>query len=183
MGQEIAFLAAIDTPAPPLDSESTVSPTTLNKLLGGISRCLQQLSQLQFKGQLNYLWDRIYWNLTVGKLNTPYRLYMRYIKRSPAEVRLLDMNRVITKAKNEYVGSIYPGSLTLIHVKENYSKLEQRDLGWSKLALEGVEIYEVNGSHTTIMREPEVKYVAEHLLSSLQKNRDKSSTNMILDCP
>jgi aspartate racemase len=102
-----------------------------------------------------------------------YKSYIRYIKRSPQELRLLDVLKANSQASGSYVPQVYTGQLTLFRASRRSVRLDYKpDLGWGELALGGVEIHEVPGSHlgaTGIMWEPNVRLLAEKLKPCLEK--------------
>ncbi len=169
-GQEIAFLGIFDTSAPELPKASTDTSAEKTAFLGKILFHTRKLFKLGLKEQFNYLWARIYWHFMIGKLSIFYRSYLRYIKRSLPELLLLNLNLANSQARQTYLPSVYPGKLTLLVCGQMNRELgNEDDLGWKKLALGGVEIHKLNGSHTTIMEEPDVKLVAEELHSCLEQ--------------
>ncbi|MEH2192673.1 MAG: amino acid adenylation domain-containing protein [Nostoc sp.] len=74
---------------------------------------------------------------------------------------------------------IYPGKLTIIRAKEdmpedpnnhlNTKDSDDLSLGWSEFCSQPVDINFVLGNHITIMAEPHVQVLAEHLKDSIKK--------------
>ncbi|MGF1937144.1 MAG: amino acid adenylation domain-containing protein [Nostoc sp. ChiQUE02] len=74
---------------------------------------------------------------------------------------------------------IYPGKLTIIRAKEdmpedpnnhlNTEDSEDLSLGWSEFCTEPVDIHFVLGNHITIMAEPHVQVLAEHLKDCIKE--------------
>jgi thioesterase domain-containing protein/uncharacterized protein YbdZ (MbtH family) len=63
-----------------------------------------------------------------------------------------------------YEPAAYPGRVTLLRSRaQALSRFQRPDLGWGSLALEGVEVIVVPGSHDTILTEPYVKVLGKRL--------------------
>jgi thioesterase domain-containing protein len=180
-GEKVALLAIFDTEAPShQNSVSMAESPVYQKLIKTTSEHFYQLSKLAFKNKINYIWERLDWNLKVGKFNSVYKFYLRYIKRAVAELPLLDLARSNLIAYAKYVPSIYSGKLTLFFSTDRDRELEpDDDLGWNGLVTGGVELYECPGKHTTVMQEPNVKVMAEKLIICLRKAQENSSGNKL----
>ncbi|BBD60329.1 amino acid adenylation domain-containing protein [Nostoc sp. HK-01] len=165
-GEEVAFLALLDTPS------SLSGNTPANQLEKSQFFHLFKLLSLKPKDQLAYLWNRINWHFTVGKVSIFYQLYLRYIKRSPLDLQMLAVTWANHQAGTLYLPLIYPGKLTVFRASKSEIGLEIKpDLGWSHLASGGLENYEMPGSHATMIHEPNVKFLAEKLTICLQQAR------------
>ncbi|MCC6694567.1 MAG: amino acid adenylation domain-containing protein [Candidatus Hydrogenedentes bacterium] len=97
-----------------------------------------------------------------------------------ARLRMLDqphirrLNRSISAALVSYQAyqfQSYPGSLTLIRAGDNPSYLGGTDTtrGWGKVALGGVDVHIVPGTHDTLFQQPYVSEVARHLRCCLER--------------
>jgi aspartate racemase len=164
-GQEIALLTLFDTSAPgyhkPTSSSDDGKPSTFLDLSLFHFR---KLLRLNIQDQLAYLRQRLVWHLMAGKLSIFYRIYLRYLRRSPQDLRLLDVAGANNQAAKSYVPQVYPGRLTLFRATDKAAGFgNDLDMGWGELATGGVEIYDISGSHTEIMEEPQLGHVAEKL--------------------
>jgi aspartate racemase len=169
--QEIALLTLFDTSAPgyhkPTSSSDDGKPSTF---LDSSLFHLCKLLRLNIQDQLAYLWERLVWHLMAGKLSIFYRIYLRYLRRSPQDLRLLDVAGANNQAAKSYVPQVYPGRLTLFRATDKTAGFgNDLDMGWGELATGGVEIYDISGSHTEIMQEPQLGRVAEKLKLCLDK--------------
>jgi thioesterase domain-containing protein len=175
-GQEIALLALFDTAAPGYHKPASISndgqPSTFRyQILFHLRRFLR----LSIQDQLTYLWERIKWHLTTGKLSLFYKTYLRYVRRSPQEARILDVVRANIQAAKSYIPPAYPGQVTLFRATDKLLGLgNDPDMGWSKLTTGGVKIYEICGSHKGIVEEPQVKGLAEKLKLCLKATKSLS---------
>jgi aspartate racemase len=170
-GQEIALLTLFDTSAPgyhkPTSSSDDGKPSTFLDLS---LFHLRKLLRLNIQDQLAYLRQRLVWHLMAGKLSIFYRIYLRYLRRSPQDLRLLDVAGANNQAAKSYVPQVYPGRLTLFRATDKAAGFgNDLDMGWGELATGGVEIYDISGSHTEIMQEPQLGRVAEKLKLCLDK--------------
>ncbi len=181
-GEEIALLAVFDQPIPnythQVNSDHTnAKPQTLSKQ---IFSHLENLMSLKLQGQFNYIQGRLNWHLTVGKVSTFYKLYLRYIQRSLSDIRLLEVAWANDQARKNYAAQTYPGKVTLFRATGNIQEFENdSQLGWDQVASGGVETYEFPGAtHTTLMEEPNVKLLAEKLTFCIQQSQRNISASV-----
>ncbi|HKC23949.1 MAG TPA: amino acid adenylation domain-containing protein, partial [Thermoanaerobaculia bacterium] len=74
------------------------------------------------------------------------------------------------RAIDVYEVKPYPGRVTLFRAsKQPSGYAPDPELGWSRVALGGVEVYEVPGYHGAIVYEPRVKLLAERLAECLAR--------------
>ncbi|MCG6135507.1 MAG: amino acid adenylation domain-containing protein [Nostoc sp. LLA-1] len=162
-GEKVALLAIFDTPV------SIAGDSNPAKF--GESKFFQLVKILRCKPkeQLNYVWERIKWHLTAGKVSIFYRFYLRHIKRSPLDLQLLDVIVANHQAGKSYLPLVYPGKLTLFRASQQDVDVDiNNELGWKPLAAGGLESYEISGSHKTIMHAPNVSLLADKLTIGLQ---------------
>lgn len=68
---------------------------------------------------------------------------------------------------------VYPGRITLFQAQEatlDFSYYPVTQLGWGELAAGGLDIYEIPGSHLSMVQEPHVQVLAEKLSACLVIN-------------
>ena len=83
--------------------------------------------------------------------------------------RLFDVFSANVEALRCYVPRPRAARMTLLRAgKQKRGLVWDTKLGWSGLATEGVEVYEVPGGHFTIMRPPHVQHLAERLGACLE---------------
>jgi thioesterase domain-containing protein len=76
----------------------------------------------------------------------------------------------IVEARTRYVPQVYSGRIILIRCSTRPSWRDHDPLdGWGNFATEGIEMYEVQGGHATIYREPNVGILARTLNDVLHK--------------
>ena len=172
LGHEVRLLAVFDSGSPLVTQGRADATNTKPKTLWQSSFAhLNNLLNLKPRDQINYLWERINWHLTAGKASIFYKLYLRYIKRSFMDLRILDVASANHQAFRSYTAQeIYPGKVTLFLSASSFQKLEDDPQLWGKVVTGGVEIYQISGAtHTTLMEEPNVKFLAEKLTVCLQQ--------------
>jgi thioesterase domain-containing protein/acyl carrier protein len=83
-----------------------------------------------------------------------------------------DLGRPAHEALGEtkYVPKRYPGRLTLFHAaKRNPALYYEPEMGWAGLAVEGIEVYAIPGTHIDAYKEPNVQAWAELIRSCLDR--------------
>jgi len=73
-------------------------------------------------------------------------------------------------AATSYTAQPYPGRVTLLRTPPPAASVgHDYLLGWGGLALEGVEVHDVPGDHEDMMKEPNVRVLAEKLSQCIQR--------------
>jgi amino acid adenylation domain-containing protein len=176
-GEKIGILAIFDMTAPVIPTSSS---SASNSKLSKLSK-LRHFLQLKPTEQLDYLLPRLQWHLTVGKVNIFYKLYLRYVTRSLASLRVIHVAAANKKAQKSYTpSSVYPGTLTLFRAFNDHSEDfdQDREWGWGEIT-QKVEVYDVPGTHNTAMQEPNVRVMAEKLTVCLQKTQSNSAEDKL----
>ncbi len=98
-------------------------------------------------------------------------IYKRYSQlRVPLPPALQKVEQYHVLAIKNYNPGPYPGRVTLFPPRtHSIGEFEDREQGWGKLALGGVEIHEVDGDHLTMLADPQVKVVASELAECLRR--------------
>jgi amino acid adenylation domain-containing protein len=76
--------------------------------------------------------------------------------------RLFDVYKANASALHCYVPRPYHGRMTLFRADDGPGRPDPT-LGWNELAVDGVELHVVPGGHYTMLREPDVRSLAEQL--------------------
>ncbi len=161
-GQEIQLLALVDTTCPNLtQSDADPRPTARTPVLAKMGGHFKTLLGLSMQEQINYIWVRLSWNLTLGDFNLLYKVYLRYIKRSLSELRLIEVYWANYLTQYNYIPKPYSGKIILFKARDvEIDDGEDIQSGWELLASDGVEVLPVAGSHEDIMDEPNVRELA-----------------------
>jgi oxalate---CoA ligase len=120
---------------------------------------LRKLWQMPRDEQFEYIGRKIS-HYQLGK-----RIYRHFLPRA-----LKDVREAINQAGMQYAIRPYPGSATLFCASEK-SLRGGRDprSGWQNLAAGGLEVYEIPGGHVSILAEPQVRVLAQHLQACLDR--------------
>lgn len=153
-GQEVGLLALLDTyPGKP---KST-------KLL------LSTLLTLPRKEQFTYIAHRA---KRIRK-GIKRRVDAFFLPRPLREVR-----KVFAVAEDSYKPQVYFGSATWFRATEKGLRgVDNPHDDWSKWVTGGVEVHDIEGDHGSILREPEVRHLAERLRSCLSKAQAEYSSH------
>ncbi len=165
-GRTVALLALIDT----------YFPDSLNAANSLRGRLIFHLESLRELGPRGYVLERAV-GLTQRVKPQLSRLARRFHlgtgQRLPLSTHpatdLLAHNRRLAR---EYVPQAYPGRATVFLTRSwdlSRGPLKSRDPRVPRLAMGGVEIYEVSGHHGSIVQEPHVRILGEKLRACLDR--------------
>jgi oxalate---CoA ligase len=158
-GQEIKLLALLDPTSPnltrvDLERETIVRDSLLTKTISHVNKLLE----LNIKDSAAYIWERLYWNLTMGRINILYKAYLRYIKRSTNELQIMSVYWANYLTQDTYIPKQYPGKITLFKSEElDIGAEDNSESEWRFLANAGLDIVSVPGVHAQIMEEPNIR--------------------------
>lgn len=159
-GEHTSLLALIDTFCPALPSSRGLPGTLRNFRKEGAAYS----RQIPRKGL----------DVLVRKVR---RVQVRYHELRgdslPHELRYLRMWDTNLAAIRAYRPSPYPGRIALFRaaVGDATHAYDVPDLGWAPFARGGVELYEIPGTHDTLVLEPNVGILAAHLRACLDRAR------------
>jgi aspartate racemase len=104
--------------------------------------------------------------------------YWKKLKEAPKEIVdplppvLLRVENTSRKASDRYIPKLYPGRITLFRAtKQPPGFNPDPELGWSRFAEKGIEVYEVPGHHGAIVYEPRIGILASLLAECLERAR------------
>jgi amino acid adenylation domain-containing protein len=79
----------------------------------------------------------------------------------------------------EFVPKCYDGRISVFRIRRQpLNRIRDGGLGWARVATGGVEIHIVPGTHQTVLREPNVRGLAEALKKCLLNNAEQGVTNV-----
>ena len=151
-GEEVALLAIIDVPAPRCAqlSRAAALRSFIGRLHWHVNYALHGSRQQRIdwiSGGFRALnWQVRYraWQLA--------RLFFRRIGR-PLPQSLRHTTRLMAEAARKDPTTSYPGRITLFRPSERtFTRYNQWDLGWSQIAADGVDVYEIAGLKRTLLR-------------------------------
>jgi aspartate racemase len=150
--EEVALLALFDTYPGKMESRSSQ---------------LRKLNQLPLKARVSFLVKKgSFVLMTLRK-----RLELQMLPRPLRNVR-----QACAKAAGEYKVEPYGGAVTLFRVKEkSVGSLDDPYAIWWRVAAGGVDLREISGDHLSLLKEPQVRLLAEQLEDSLQHASSEAS--------
>ena len=91
------------------------------------------------------------------------RIELQFLPRALRNVR-----QACSRAAGDYEVQPYPGRVTLFRVREKSADSLNDPYGiWWRMAEGGVELREINGDHLSLLKEPQVRFLAEELTDCL----------------
>ncbi len=164
-GQRVATLSLFDTAIPFNAANRPYSDVEVDDDSGkeyGLDITLKELERLGPEGQLPYLWRHVQ---RLGLLEADLPL-------EATEQILTDLKRLFHAHYLLGVGYAlrpYPGRITLFRPTEMAATIPTaEDRGWGKLA-RAVEVIRVPGHHHSMVKEPHVQFLAQHLRRCLEQ--------------
>lgn len=158
-GDEVGLLVLLDTAlryweggegSLSVDQRLKLYGTRLKNFLGGSDR-------------LAYLWEAIHGRAHLAMLRA-FRAAGRTLPKAIGSIE--DANWF---AAANYTAQFYPGRMVLIRCSEaSEAERDERLLGWRGLAAH-IDVRETPGDHTTLVKEPNVIYLAETLRLCMQE--------------
>ena len=162
-GHEVAFVGLIDTFLPDRKSAAKLLPLK-DRLVGHIKK-------LTRKGTAHIV-DRIQWRTQNMLNNARANLYdINWVRenlvdptsRNYAMAQYAKRRKEYQKVNRNYQIKPYPGHVTLFRAAEDMDL----KLGWRELAQSGLSIYDVPGEHMEVIKEPNVRVLAQKLNSAI----------------
>ncbi len=146
-GEEIALLALFDTYPGKME---------------GRAAALRNLKALPLTQQISFLVKKgTFVMMTLRK-----RLELQMIPRALRNVR-----QACAKAAGNYDVLPYQGRVTLFRVREkSVGSLNDPYAIWWRVASEGVDLREISGDHLSLLKEPQVRLLAEQLSDALSQS-------------
>jgi thioesterase domain-containing protein/acyl carrier protein len=191
-GQQVALLAILDHTPPPIRYRSAMRrPSFLIEfirnvpwwvaddllhygvahVLGRIGRraraAMARTTRLITRDRAGFAAPEVETFFDLGRMPPDYR-------------RLLEMHY---QALRSYQTRVYPGRVVLFRARTRpLFRLYGDDLGWKGIAGGGLKICVVPGNHDTMLKEPNVRYLAAQLQAFLRESQSQSKEKDGRDC-
>ena len=151
-GVEVALLALFDTYPGKMESRGAQ---------------LKNLFKLPLKEQISFVWKKgSFVLMTLQK-----RLELQFLPRALRNVR-----QACAKAAANYDVQPYRGRVTLFRVREkSVGSLNDPYAIWWRVAANGVDLREISGDHLSLLKEPQVRLMAEELAGCLTQSVKEDS--------
>jgi amino acid adenylation domain-containing protein len=166
-GKEVALLVLFDTyGSRNIESVSLQKPVSRHwkSLLAIASNYLIE----QVKGnteRLKYQIKEILWRFV-------FHFHLILGRHLPYSNRKYMVEEATRQALRKYVLQVYSGKATVFRTEDGLV-VEQREadakMGWGKLALGGVDIYDISGIHNSIFKEPHVRSVSDKMKACIDQ--------------
>jgi thioesterase domain-containing protein len=166
-GEEVQFLALLDTKAPNAEAETEVIDDAsllasfalhLGLSPGQIHDVADAISEAQPEDYLSFMLER-----AKAANIIPHDMSLAHLRQ---QFRVFNAN---IHAARSYRPANHPASMSLFRAEERPSDTHaDTTLGWSQLGVENIEVYDTPGNHLTIMREPYVSVLAERLAACIK---------------
>jgi thioesterase domain-containing protein/acyl carrier protein len=176
-GQEVAVLALFDTWSP--DYLSMVKD--MSRLRRRATRFFERVDLHMgnllvaegLKGKLAYVATKsVRVRKNLAKAGIGYWKKLKELTREivdPLPPTLRKVENTSREALDRYVPKAYPGRITLFRATKQPADFNaDRELGWSRFAEGGVEVYDVPGYHGAIVYEPRIGILARQLAECLE---------------
>ncbi len=103
------------------------------------------------------------------------RIELQFLPRALRNVR-----QACSRAAGDYEVQPYPGRVTLFRVREKSAdSLNDPYAIWWRMAEGGVELREINGDHLSLLKEPQVRFLAEELADCLAHSVGEESLAIV----
>ncbi len=153
-GKQVGFLGLLDIPAPQ-------TPPLRPSLLKALPIHLSNLWQLDRAERWKYTIDRI--NHRLKKVD-PHEFFIRELSAKNPSPQLLNIINNNFQADRDYYPQAYTGDIYLFRCQvQTMEYALYRDLGWSDLVDGNVLVRNIVGNHYGLLREPNVRSLAEKL--------------------
>ncbi len=151
-GEEVALLGLFDTYPGKMESRGSQ---------------LKNLFSLPLKEQASFVWKKgTFVLMTLRK-----RLELQMLPRALRNVR-----QACAKAAGAYDVQPYSGRVTLFRVREkSVGSLNDPYAIWWRVAAGGVDLREISGDHLSLLKEPQVRFLAEELGDCLEQSSNERS--------
>jgi thioesterase domain-containing protein len=160
-GEEIALLALFDSNAAAPSRSPSADEDELALIVSVLppvlSLSVEQLRELDEESRFTHILEK----LKAARL-VPFDFDRDQVRRY---VKVLGAN---IRSMRNYQLQPYPGKVTLFLASQ--SKNDDRTNGWGALSLAGVDVIDVPGSHGSMLVEPNVSKLTEHLKARLDGN-------------
>jgi acyl transferase domain-containing protein/thioesterase domain-containing protein/acyl carrier protein len=183
-GETVAFLGMLDTWQPKhlrsLDDQRSPKRQPFRRIELRILRAKNMLASQDpstIKEELRERGVRFWNDLTGLGLRTIYSIYGTFGFAVPR--RLQRPQEINWFALARYNAHQYPGRITLFRADEGIASIDDRygeELGWDGLAKLGIEVHKIPGSHFELMKEPNVRILAQKLDTCLERYRGDGRT-------
>ena len=157
-GEQVELLGKLDSRQREYMTVMLSKDSVRTRMDRRVARFLNNLSPLSFSEKVDYLRKK----LVTRSLRRFYSVAARFGVRTVPSF-LKSTEDISWVAAINYKPRPWPGQLTLFRASVQPDPRLPWDLGWSPLALGGVQVYELPGDHDLVFREDNTRVLAEKL--------------------
>lgn len=167
-GEQVGLLALFNSynlpPSPPAKTFSVELLSKIKFLVKDFECHRRNLALLKPKDKLTFISERLKW----GK-----RRFQTKIQANSEMLPLASVHQLHDRIMTDYTPQLYPGKISIFQTRELNASDQNTHIGWEKVALGGVEVYEIPAYFRGILIEPFVQNLAQKLEVSLKKAETK----------
>lgn len=166
MGEEVALVCMLDAYGP---NYPKILPQK-NLFLYKLSVHLNTLRTYGIVNQVKYIWERSWKRMAYILSHLIGWIFPLLHLPLPHRVRYNQIARLINRAENQYKPKTYIGDIVLLRASVQPENIyPDAHLGWGEFVKGNIKVYEIDGTHNSIMRMP---YLSK-LISALQMQLDE----------
>lgn len=164
MGEQVELLGMLDSRERDCMVLVHKSHSVADRFGKRMTRFFGNVSNLSLGEKIAYLWDKF----VTRTLRRTYTLSAALgVRQVPSFMKSTE--DISWVSAMNYHPRPWPGRVTLFRASEQPDPNLPHDLGWTPLAEQGVEVYELPGDHDLVFREPNIQVLAQQLRSRLEK--------------
>jgi amino acid adenylation domain-containing protein len=161
-GKKVDLVALLDNESPNL---TTVRPS----LFQALAIHFRNLHQLKFQEKISYIRDRIVFRVLYKNKENREKEFLLDNWAEPLPPEYLQVLESNFQAGKNYLGKFYPGKITLFRSSiQPVVQALHPDLGWGDLVGGGVEVRDLAGHHSNLLKEPNIQVLAQELKSCIE---------------
>jgi amino acid adenylation domain-containing protein len=161
-GKQVDFLGLLDIPAPQ-------TPPLRPSLLKALPIHVSNLWQLNWQERIKYITDRF--DYRFNKVD-PREFLIRELSNLNPSPHLLNIINSNFQADHDYYPQVYTGDMYVFRCQvQSMQYALYKDLGWSDLVNGNVSVLNITGNHYSLLKEPNVGFLAENLKLCIERSQ------------
>jgi len=163
-GERVDLLGILDTRLRSQVAQLNRTLSVSKKVSRRAAEIFDYLQRLSLKKKAAYLPEKIWTHSLRGMYSLALSLHVRTV---PAFLK--NPGQIARVAAVRYQPRPWPGAITVFRASVQVDERMPEDLGWSSLAMGGVDIREIPGDHFSVLHEPNIRILAERIRQRLGK--------------
>ncbi len=168
-GKEVGLVALLDTSVVYTHEDIALGEklisNELNSWLRRVSYHINDFFATENSKKIKFISQKIKTIQRRQKNKNWQKKYQEHINQEGTiPLHLQDVKQACYQASKKYNMKPYDGKIHLFRAKDRgFMIIKDYDLGWSKFALGGVRVIDVPGTHTSILENPHVEFLAQQI--------------------